>query len=136
MPQKAFQALSQTKQQISKSGSDSSPRSSRARVLTFIKLHISVHIKVSIFQFHDQRSTLEVYFLAVFLLENMSGTLFAMKASSEAGSAEQKRNADRRRNILILVHAHLIEHGYAEDEKSADKIIMGMSEQWFNIIVD
>jgi katanin p60 ATPase-containing subunit A1 len=42
----------------------------------------------------------------------MSGTLFAMKASSEAGSAEQRRNADRRRNILILIHAHLIEHGY------------------------
>ena len=31
---------------------------------------------------------------------------------------------------------HLIEHEYAENEESADKIIMGMSEQWFNIIVD
>tara|TARA_B100001989_G_C24254231_1_gene323624 strand:- start:289 stop:444 length:156 start_codon:yes stop_codon:yes gene_type:complete len=31
---------------------------------------------------------------------------------------------------------HLIEHGYAENEESADKIIMGMSEQWFNIIID
>ena len=31
---------------------------------------------------------------------------------------------------------HLIAEGYAEDKESADKIIMGMSEQWFNIIID
>ena len=31
---------------------------------------------------------------------------------------------------------HLIAEGYAEDNESADKIISGMSEQWFNIIID
>ena len=31
---------------------------------------------------------------------------------------------------------HLIDEGYAENEDAADKIIMGMSEQWFNLIVD
>ena len=31
---------------------------------------------------------------------------------------------------------HLIDEGYAEDEAAADKIIMGMSEQWFNLIID
>lgn len=51
----------------------------------------------------------------------MSSSLFAMKASSEAGSAEQRRNADRRRNILILVHAHLIEHGYCGAAESLQK---------------
>ena len=31
---------------------------------------------------------------------------------------------------------HLIEEGYAENAKSADNIIMGMSEQWYNLIID
>lgn len=31
---------------------------------------------------------------------------------------------------------HLINEGYAEDKESADKIISGMSEQWFNIILN
>jgi len=30
---------------------------------------------------------------------------------------------------------HLIREGYAEDRDSADNIIKGMSESWFNIII-
>lgn len=30
---------------------------------------------------------------------------------------------------------HLIAEGYADDRESADKIISGMSEQWYSIIV-
>ena len=32
--------------------------------------------------------------------------------------------------------AHLMKDGYAEDKESADKIISGMSEMWFNMIID
>ena len=42
----------------------------------------------------------------------MSSTMFAMKASAEAGSAEQKRAQEKRRNILVLVNQYLIESGY------------------------
>ena len=38
--------------------------------------------------------------------------MFAMKASAEAGSAEQKRAQEKRRNILVLVNQYLIESGY------------------------
>ena len=31
---------------------------------------------------------------------------------------------------------HLIDEGYAEDEDSANNIIMGMSEEWYSLIVD
>ena len=37
---------------------------------------------------------------------------------------------------LLSQFKYLIDEGYAENEEYADKIIMGMSEQWFNIIVD
>ncbi len=30
---------------------------------------------------------------------------------------------------------HLISEGYADDKESADKIIEGMSETWYNLIV-
>lgn len=44
----------------------------------------------------------------------MSATLMALRANSEANTAEQKRLADKRRNILVLIHQHLIENGYVE----------------------
>ena len=31
---------------------------------------------------------------------------------------------------------HLIDEGYAENEEMAGNIIMGMSEQWYNLIID
>jgi SOS response regulatory protein OraA/RecX len=31
---------------------------------------------------------------------------------------------------------HLISEGYANDRDAADNIIKGMSEEWFNLIVD
>ena len=30
---------------------------------------------------------------------------------------------------------HLISEGYADDKESADDIIKGMSEQWYNLII-
>jgi hypothetical protein len=34
------------------------------------------------------------------------------------------------------VAEHLMSEGYAEDKDAADKIISGMSEEWYNLIVD
>tara|TARA_B100001113_G_scaffold329178_1_gene303881 strand:- start:494 stop:652 length:159 start_codon:yes stop_codon:yes gene_type:complete len=34
------------------------------------------------------------------------------------------------------VSEHLMTEGYAEDQESADNIIRGMSEEWFNLIVE
>ena len=31
---------------------------------------------------------------------------------------------------------YLIEEGYAENEESANQIILGMSERWYNLIID
>ena len=45
---------------------------------------------------------------------------------------EHQEAVDRHAKIV----EHLIDEGYAEDQESADKIIMGMSETWFNIIID
>ena len=44
----------------------------------------------------------------------MSNSLLAIKASSEANTAEQKRLAERKRNLLVLINQHLIENGYVE----------------------
>lgn len=44
----------------------------------------------------------------------MSSTLLSIKASSEANTAEQKRLAERKRNVLVLINQHLIENGYVE----------------------
>ena len=34
------------------------------------------------------------------------------------------------------VSEHLIHEGYAIDQESADDIIKGMSEEWFNLIIE
>lgn len=44
----------------------------------------------------------------------MSSTLIALRAATDAGSAEQKREMEKKRNILILINQHLIENGYTE----------------------
>lgn len=44
----------------------------------------------------------------------MSTTMMALRANSEAATAEQKRATEKRRNILVLIHQHLIENGYVE----------------------
>ena len=46
---------------------------------------------------------------------------------------KEHREAIDRHAIIV---EHLINEGYAEDQESADKIIMGMSEEWFNLIID
>ena len=40
------------------------------------------------------------------------------------------------KNIYYTVVEHLIEEGYATDSDSADSIISGMSEEWFETIVE
>jgi|TARA_B100000287_G_scaffold195916_1_gene185037 hypothetical protein len=34
------------------------------------------------------------------------------------------------------VSDHLIREGYAEDQESADNVIRGMSEDWFQLIIN
>jgi len=51
----------------------------------------------------------------------MSSTMFAMKASAEAGSAEKKRAEEKRRAILVLMHSHLIENGYVGAAETLSK---------------
>ena len=34
------------------------------------------------------------------------------------------------------VSEHLIREGYAEDQESADNVIRGMSEEWFQLILN
>ena len=45
---------------------------------------------------------------------------------------EHKEAVDRHNQLVN----HLIKEGYAEDAEAANSIIMGMSEQWYNIIID
>jgi katanin p60 ATPase-containing subunit A1 len=44
----------------------------------------------------------------------MSSGLLAIRAATDANSAEQKRQSERKRNILVLVNQFLIEQGYVE----------------------
>jgi len=46
---------------------------------------------------------------------------------------KQYQEAHERHDKIV---EHLIEEGYAENAESADSIIMGMSEQWYNLIID
>ncbi len=66
----------------------------------------------------------------------MSSMMYAMKASAEAGSAEQKRAQEKRRNILVLVNQHLIESGYVGAAESLQKeagMVLGRFEVADNI---
>ena len=45
---------------------------------------------------------------------------------------QYKEAIDRHDKIV----KHLLDEGYAEDAASGDKIIMGMSEEGFNLIID
>ena len=40
------------------------------------------------------------------------------------------------KNIYYTVVEHLIEEGYATDSDSADNIIKGMSDEWFETIIE
>ncbi len=40
------------------------------------------------------------------------------------------------KEIYEKVVEHLIQEGYATDENSAGLIISGMSDEWFNLIID
>lgn len=44
----------------------------------------------------------------------MSSGLLAIRAATDANSAEQKRQSERKRNLLVLVNQFLIEQGYVE----------------------
>ena len=45
---------------------------------------------------------------------------------------QYKEAIDRHDKIV----KHLIDEGYADTEEMAGNIIMGMSEQWYNLIID
>ena len=45
---------------------------------------------------------------------------------------EHQEALDRHAKLI----KHLIDEGYAEDEDSANNIIMGMSEQWYELILN
>tara|TARA_B100001113_G_scaffold310269_1_gene273382 strand:+ start:516 stop:671 length:156 start_codon:yes stop_codon:yes gene_type:complete len=45
---------------------------------------------------------------------------------------QYKEAVDRHDKIV----KHLIDEGYADTEEMAGNIIMGMSEQWYNLIID
>ena len=36
---------------------------------------------------------------------------FSIQIASDAGTAEQKREIEKRRNIIVLIHQHLIDNG-------------------------
>ena len=46
------------------------------------------------------------------------------------------REASKIKKQYESVVEHLISEGYADDKDSADDIIKGMSQQWFDIIID
>ena len=48
----------------------------------------------------------------------MSNTLLALKASSEANDAEQRKLQEKRRNLLILIHDFLTNNGYTDSANS------------------
>ena len=41
-------------------------------------------------------------------------SLLAIRATTDANTAEQKRQQDRKKNILVLIHQYLIENGYVD----------------------
>ena len=41
----------------------------------------------------------------------MSSSLLSIRTATEAGTAEQRRLIERKRNIIILIHHHLVECG-------------------------
>jgi len=45
-----------------------------------------------------------------------------------------KQSQEIHKNYEKVVE-HLISEGYADDKESADSIISGMSETWFNLII-
>lgn len=45
-----------------------------------------------------------------------------------------KQSQEINKNYEKVVE-HLIKEGYADDKESADSIINGMSESWFNLII-
>ena len=56
------------------------------------------------------------------------------KSSITMKPTPKEHNEALDRHAIIV--KHLIDEGYADSEESADKIIMCMREQWFNIIID
>lgn len=53
-------------------------------------------------------------------------SLSALRANADATSAEQKRVADRKRNLLVLMHAYLVESGYFEAAQKLNHEAGGM----------
>jgi len=66
------------------------------------------------------------------------GVFFYLNKNTDKVS-KMKQTPRETREILErynLVVEHLIHEGYAQDKESADHIITGMSEEWFEMIVN
>ena len=59
--------------------------------------------------------------------------IFNCKLYFATSSSTQYQEAQERHDKIV---DHLIEEGYAENPEMADNIIMGMSEQWYTLIID
>jgi len=56
------------------------------------------------------------------------------KSNPEMKSTPREHKEALNRHATLV--QHLIDEGYAQDEESANNIIMGMSEQWYSLIID
>ena len=66
--------------------------------------------------------------MGLFFCLNTNKAIIAMKPSPKQ-TQEAHQNYKK-------VSEHLIREGYALDQESADDIIKGMSEEWFNLIIE
>ena len=53
-----------------------------------------------------------------------------------AASSQEKKRLGIKEDIYDIILSHLLDEGYASTEESADKIILNMSESWFEEIVE
>lgn len=60
----------------------------------------------------------------------MASSLLAIRATTDANSAEQKRNAERKKNLLILVNNYLIENGYVESAERLQHETNGLTTKY------
>ena len=63
--------------------------------------------------------------LTSFIFSGMA-SLMALKASADAGSAEQKRIVERKRNLLVLMYAYLTDNGYFDTAQSLNSVTSGV----------
>jgi hypothetical protein len=65
------------------------------------------------------------------------GVFFYLNKNTDKISKMKQTPRETRETLekYNLVVEHLIQEGYAQDHESADHIITGMSEEWYNMII-